>query len=145
MTYSDNLMAIYKPSYWLVVPFGIFALFLSFFGLPFLLLFTLYHVIDLYNWQYHFNERTIIERRGIFSVSYREINYARIKSVRVDRPFLFRLVGLWNISLISSDPYMPNLQLYAISDGNEIWSMLKSKTDFWRKSEGIKEFDMYNL
>lgn len=63
----------------------------------------------------------------------------------VDQPFLLRLVGLSNITIKSSDPYMPVLELKAISDGIRIKEMLSQKVYDWRKAEGIKEFDMYSL
>jgi uncharacterized membrane protein YdbT with pleckstrin-like domain len=133
------------PSPWTIFPTALLAIVLSLFGFPFLFLFVIYQFAELWFWDYDFNDRTIVEKKGIFSVSYREVHYSRIKSIMVDQPFLLRLVGLSNITIKSSDPYMPVLELKAISDGIRIKEMLSQKVYDWRKAEGIKEFDMYSL
>jgi len=145
MTYSDENLFTTTPSFWIIVPVFILSLLLTFFKFPFLLLYTAYKIVELWCWDYLVNERTIIEKKGIFSVSYREIHYSRIKSIMVDQPFILRIVGLSNITIKSSDPYMPTLKLYAIADAINIKKFLSEKTHTWRKAEGIKEFDMYNL
>jgi uncharacterized membrane protein YdbT with pleckstrin-like domain len=124
---------------------ALLALFLSFFGFPFLFLVVIYQFFELWFWDYELYDRTIVEKKGIFSVSYREVHYARIKSIMVDQPFLLRIVGLSNITIKSSDPYMPILEIKAVSDGLQLKEFISQKMYEWRKAEGIKEFDMYNL
>jgi uncharacterized membrane protein YdbT with pleckstrin-like domain len=145
VNYSDTKLFSAAPSPWTIVPFGLVALLLCFVKFPFLLLFTIYQFIELWNWDYIFNEQTVVEKKGIFSVSYREIHYARIKSIMVDQPFVLRLVGLSNIRIKSSDPYMPTMRINAVANGIEIKQFLSKKTHELRKAEGIKEFDMYSL
>ena len=145
MTYSDKNEFILKPSYWLAAPITLLAIALSFVEFPYIFIFSLLRVLEIYCWKYEFNERTIVERKGIFSVERREIQYARIKSIKIDEPFIFRLVGLSNITIQSSDPYMPELVLHAIPFRKTVKAHLDARTYFWRKQEGIREFDMYKL
>ena len=145
MTYIDDNEFTLQPSYWTVLPVAAVSIGLCFVGFPVLLVFLLIQVLDIACWKYQFNERTITERKGILSVDRTELHYSRIKSIKIHEPFLFRLVGLSNVTIKSSDPYMPELKLYAISSGLKVRSYLRAKADKWRKTEGVREFDMYRL
>jgi uncharacterized membrane protein YdbT with pleckstrin-like domain len=128
---------------WVITAEILLGVLFSFLVLP--LLYAIYKVAEILCWKYYINERTIVERTGVFSVLRKEIHYARIKSIMVYEPFLFRLVGLSNITIKTSDPYKPTLRLYGVRDGQRIKQMLSSKADKGRKKEGIKEFDLYSL
>lgn len=145
MSYSDNNEFILRPSYWLVFPSAVLAIALSFFQFPFLLIYPIYRAIEIYFWRYEFNEMTVTERTGVFSVDRTEVYYSRIKSIRVYEPFILRLVGLCNIYVISSEPHMPNLYLQAIPYRDKVKKYLSGKFYNERKREGVKEFDLYNL
>lgn len=145
MSYSDNNEFILRPSYWLVFPSAVLAIALSFFQFPFLLIYPIYRTIEIYFWRYEFNEMTVTERTGVFSVERREMYYSRIKSISIHEPFIFRLVGLCNIHVISSEPNMQNLYLNAIPHREKVKKYLSGKYYNWRKEEGVKEFDLYNL
>jgi uncharacterized membrane protein YdbT with pleckstrin-like domain len=143
--YSDNREGTLHPSYWTVVPSGIIPVLLTFIGLPILLPFTIYRIIEIRCWRYHFNERTIIEQQGIFSVSHTELHYYRIKSIRIEEPFIMRLVGLSNVHIESSDPYKPSMRLYAVRNSMQIREFLRAKADYWRRKVGVREIDMHNI
>jgi uncharacterized membrane protein YdbT with pleckstrin-like domain len=143
MIYSDNMIRRLSPSQWMNLPFFIAGVV----GVQTVILPVLAIVkyIEYRCWKYEFNERTIIESKGILSVTHTELHYYRIKSIRVEEPFLLRLLGLSNVYITASDPYQPELKLYAVPAGSILRSQLREKTDTWRKSEGVKEFDLYNL
>jgi len=143
MSYSDKNLSVIRPSLWVITAEILLGVLFSFLVLP--LLYAIYKVAEILCWKYYINERTIVERTGVFSVLRKEIHYARIKSIMVYEPFLFRLVGLSNITIKTSDPYKPTLRLYGVRDGQRIKQMLSSKADKGRKKEGIKEFDLYSL
>lgn len=145
MSYSDNNEFILRPSYWLVFPSAVLAVVLAFFKFPYLLIYPIYRAVEIYFWRYEFNEMTVTERTGIFSVDRTEMYYSRIKSIRVYEPFILRLVGLCNIYVISSEPYMPNLYLQAIPYRDKVKKYLSGKFYNERKREGVKEFDLYSL
>ena len=141
--YTDNKMETISPSQWLNLPFFILGIVLIQTGLfPIL---ALIKYIEILCWKYEFNERTIVERKGILSVTRREIHYYRIKSIKIDEPFWMRLVGISNVSITTSDPYQPELVLKGVPNGQLYRSKLRGLTDLRRKEEGVKEFDMYNL
>jgi len=96
-------------------------------------------------WQFRINEdtSTIVERKGVFSVEIVEIQYFRIKSIQVRKPFLIRLVGISIIDVITSEPYRPYLCLYAIHNGKELTRFLREMGDYWREKKGVRENDFH--
>jgi membrane protein YdbS with pleckstrin-like domain len=143
MTYSDNLVKTLSPSQWVNLGWILLGIVLVQTVLAPLL--AIVKILDVYFWRYEFRERTIIERRGILSVTRQEVHYYRIKSIKVDEPLWMRIIGLANVSIITSDPYKPEIVLYAIPNGTSLREYIRLNTDQWRKIEGVKEFDMYNL
>jgi hypothetical protein len=71
--------------------------------------------------------------------------YSRIKSIKINEPFWLRIVGLCNITIISSEQFAPVFELKAIEIKDVVKEFLDHKTDEWRKKDGIREFDIYNL
>jgi len=143
MNYSDNKTQTLSPSQWTNLLWIIAGILLFQFGIFPILAFI--KVLEVYCWRYEFYERTIIERKGILSVTRREIHYYRIKSIKIDEPFWMRIFGLANVSIMTSDPYHPEMVLYAVPKGVELRQLIRKNTDFWRKSEGIREWDTYHL
>ena len=143
MTYSDKNIRTLTPSQWVNLPF--FILGGVFFYTWLLPLLALVKYLEISCWKYEFGERTIVQRKGILSVTSTEIHYYRIKSIRIDEPFWMRLFGLANVTIITSDPFQRELLLYAVPNGNEIRSLLRSTTHTRRREEGVREFDMYSL
>ena len=142
---TDNLEFIIKPSQWVNVFWfivtGVSVFYLREWAvIPAVIWLGKWLVINC--WEYQFHEKTITERKGVFSVSTREIHYYRIKSVRVEEPFFYRFVGLSSIDIITSDPLIPVLRLYAVGNMEEIRTYVKDMTAYWRKVQGVKEYDL---
>ena len=112
MTYSDNNYKTVSPSQWINLGYIFFGIVGIYYVLPTLL--AIAKILSVYYWRYEFNERTLVERKGILSVTRRELHYYRIKSISVDEPFFLRIFGLANIHIKSSDPYQPELTLIAV-------------------------------
>tara|TARA_R110001606_G_scaffold352696_1_gene503110 strand:- start:7657 stop:8118 length:462 start_codon:yes stop_codon:yes gene_type:complete len=134
-----------KPSQWIRIQWLLLAVGVTYFSpeigiIP--LAIWLYHVIDLYFWSWTYTSDSIIERRGILNVNTEEIQYFRIKDVQLYEPFLYRLVGLSKIILITSDETKPIIVLDGIADGEGKREMFKTFALQSRRSEGIREFDI---
>jgi uncharacterized membrane protein YdbT with pleckstrin-like domain len=112
-------------------------------GLPFVIppLIALYKLIYTYMWSYKFYEDIVIEQTGVFNITKKEINYFRIKSVKVEKPFLYRLFNLSIVHIYSSDPFQPHLKLVAIPIGDEIAKDIKDKAKQFRKKNKVRETD----
>jgi uncharacterized membrane protein YdbT with pleckstrin-like domain len=143
MNYSDKTLRVLTPSQWVNLPFFIAGVVgIQTVILPIL---AIVKYIEYKCWRYEFGERTIVQKKGILSVTITEINFYRIKSIKIDEPFWMRLLGLSNVTILTSDPYQKELLLYAVPNGIEIRSLLRSTTHKRRREEGVKEFDMYSL
>lgn len=139
----DQNSFVLKPSQWINVGYILFGIIASPLVIPVIMM--IYQILDVYYWQYHFFEDHVIERRGVFSVTRRELYYHRIKGIQHEAPFLYRLVGISNIQLISSDPFTSSFQFTAIPKGLEISGALRELAQDTRKKKKINEVDLYHL
>lgn len=96
-------------------------------------------------WSFHMDEDSeiITERRGVFSQRVTQIQYFRIKSVQVWRPFLLRIFSLSSVQVITSEPFKPVLIIYAIRDGEGWAHYCKEMAKYWRQVKGVKEVDFH--
>ena len=143
--YTDNKLRTIQPSHWINAGYYTISIIGTLFFHWACILLLVVKYLELDTWKYELNERTIIERKGILSVTRREIHYYRIKSIKIDEPLWMRTFGLANVSIMTSDPYYPEMILTAVPNGVLIREQLRDFTDKWRKEEGVREFDMYNL
>ena len=109
------------------------------------ILFALYKYLEVRSWRYQIYEDRIVERKGVFDVTYEEMRYFRIKSIMSEEPFWMRLIGVGNIKVISSEEFKPTITLYAIDDREKFVEFLQEVTTEWRKEMGVKEYDLHNL
>jgi membrane protein YdbS with pleckstrin-like domain len=125
----------------MVIPFG-------FYMSPFLggltVLIFIYKMIEVYCWRYEFYDDTVVEKKGVFTVTSEEVYYNRIKSIMVEEPFLMRLVGLQIIHVITSEQFKPRFTFYAIEGGEHIKSLLDGLVKISRRESGLRELDIFN-
>jgi membrane protein YdbS with pleckstrin-like domain len=103
----------------------------------------LYGVIEVMCWEYKFYEDFVVEKKGVLNVTEETVNYFRIKSIKLERPFLMRLFGLSIIHVVSSERYKPNIKFYAVENGEVYLEMLQQLTKISRKEHGIKDVDIF--
>jgi len=133
-----------RPSQWLnfghisvtillfliIPPLGV----LAFFALA-------WKIAILHFWTWDYTPDSIIERKGVFSVTTEEIQYFRIKDVELYEPFLYRLVGLSKLTLITSDKSRPRIIIDGIKGGAVKRAMFKNMSLSHRRKEGVREID----
>jgi uncharacterized membrane protein YdbT with pleckstrin-like domain len=140
--YQDNLLLTVQPSHWVVAHLYLISTAIAFVFPP-SLLFTLYAYFDLKCWKFNFSEQKILEKKGLFSIKETENYYFRIKSVTLDKPFLYRLVGLSILTIETSDYAKQRLVLNGITNGDQIRNFLYERIQFSRKKEGVREMDIF--
>ena len=134
-----------KPSHWTnIVWYGVGLLGLLL-GVYWLVLLPIAMTYYTSRWFYRFDEESIIESKGIFSVSHRELQYYRIKSIKHDEPLWMRLFGISVVTIMSSDPYLPELKLYGVGQGGQVSKELRYMADRHRKNKDVKELDVFTL
>lgn len=104
-----------------------------------------YKYFEVETWKYNFLERTIEERRGVFSVTQEEVQYYRIKSIMIEEPLWMRFFGLCVINIITSEQFKPRLTLYAVNDGEQLKDLISDMTYQWRLKMNIRDHDIYNI
>jgi membrane protein YdbS with pleckstrin-like domain len=125
----------------MVIPFG-------FYVSPFLggltVLIFIYKMIEVYCWRYEFYDDTVVEKKGVFTVTSEEVYYNRIKSIMVEEPFLMRLVGLQIIHVITSEQFKPRFTFYAIEVDEHVKNILDGLVKISRRESGLRELDIFN-
>ena len=85
----------------------------------------------------------MVERKGVFNVTEETVNYFRIKSIMIERPFIMRLVGLSIVKVTTSEQFKMNFVFYGVTNGNGIQSFLQDRARIERQKLGIRELDIY--
>lgn len=109
------------------------------------LIIPIWKMVETYYTKYEFYEDRIIYRRGVFTVTTDEILLYRVKSINLHEPFLYRIVGISNLSIITSDKYVGEITLNAIPVGTGFRDTLRDMVEENRNIKGTKEFDLYSL
>ena len=65
----------------------------------------------------------------------------RVKDITLEQPIWLRLVGLSNISLISSDKSDPFITIPAIRNGDALREDISNAVEKMRRKKGVREFD----
>jgi membrane protein YdbS with pleckstrin-like domain len=132
-----------KPSQWINIGWILFGII----GIPLVIptLVAIYMIIYVECWKYEFYDDQIIRQQGVFSITRTELNVFRIKSVRHQRPFLYRLVGLSTIELVSSDPLNPYMKIVAVPMGDVFIESIQEQIVMSKESKGIRETDIHIL
>ena len=99
-------------------------------------------VLDLFCTTWTVNQDSLVEKTGILNVNTEEILLFRVKDIRLYEPLLYRLVGLSQLTIITSDYTKPSIVLYGIKDGEELMHMLRQLVANSRQVEGVKELDI---
>lgn len=106
---------------------------------------AIYKIIEVYCTRYDFYDDLVTIRTGVFSVDRRQVPYHRIKSIRVEEPFLYRFVGLGNIHVVTSERYADEVLFNAIDDTDIFVEELRDAVDYHREKRGMKELDLFDL
>lgn len=62
---------------------------------------------------YKVTDQRVMRRTGVFSIHWDEIELARILDYEVSQPFYLRVLGLGNLTVVSSDKSTPRLRILA--------------------------------
>ena len=98
--------------------------------------------LNLYCTTWTINQDNLIEKTGILNVNTEEILLFRVKDIRLYEPLLYRLVGLSQLTIITSDYTNPSIILYGIKNGEELMTIIRQLVANSRLIEGVKELDI---
>ena len=90
---------------------------------------------------YELTEERFREKTGILSQTIEELELYRVRDYTVEKPFIMRLFGLGNLTLLTSDKTNPKIYLYAIKNVESVRDLFRKNVEATRKKTGTKEVD----
>lgn len=107
----------------------------------FVLLNLAYQVLRVYCIRYEIHAEELRYYSGIFRRKHEFIENYRIKDYRVERPLIYRLFGLGNLIIYTSDKTTPVFRLDAIRDPEEKYKILRGLVELNRREKHVFEVD----
>ena len=128
-----------SPSQW--TNFGTYAMCIIFCLLIFPIFIALWRFLVVKTWKIKITNQRLIEKKGVLSKTTEELELYRVKDIRLDQPFFYRLVGLSNVILVTSDRTNPIVTIPAVTDGKNLKEKLRTAVDIRRDKKGVRETD----
>jgi uncharacterized membrane protein YdbT with pleckstrin-like domain len=91
---------------------------------------------------YELTSQRLRIRTGILNKVVDELELFRVKDYSMEQPFLLRLIGLGNISMVSSDASHPNVALRAIPGVEDVREKLRTAVQAERDRRRVRELDV---
>lgn len=112
-------------TFWLVIPIFI----------------AIWKILDVKFWKFEITDQRIIVEKGILSKTTNELELYRVKDLKLEQPFLLRLVGLSNLLLVTSDKTHSLKKIPAIPNGKDIREELRISVEKRRDEKRVREID----
>lgn len=90
---------------------------------------------------YELTDQIYKEKTGILSQKIEEVELYRVRDYTIEKPFLMRIFGLGNLTLITSDKTNPRVYMRAIKDVESVKDTFRKHVEETRKLTGTKEVD----
>ena len=105
---------------------------------------VLYKFIHVQTWKMKITDQRVTEEIGVFSKVIDEAELYRIKDIRLAQPFIFRLLGLSTIVLVTSDVSDSMITIPCINsnDAKILREELRTAVEARRNEKGIREIDV---
>ena len=94
---------------------------------------------------YELTSQRLRIRSGILSKKTDEMELFRVRDYTMDQPFLLRLVGLGNMTLITSDATTPTLAMRAIPGIENVREKLRTAVQNERDRKRVRQMDVDNV
>lgn len=78
---------------------------------------------------------------GVFNRKLDDVELYRVKDSSMERPFWYRLFGLSTLIIETSDRSQPQIEIKAVSGGDELREKLRKQVEFWRDRKRVREID----
>lgn len=111
-----------------------------FYPITFLFLAYCYNVLLVLTIKYELTEEQFLITKGIFSIETNYLELYRIKDLKVNNPFIFRLIGAYNLTIFTSDKTDPILLIKGINQ-KDFSTKLRTYVEINRRLKGVFEVD----
>jgi uncharacterized membrane protein YdbT with pleckstrin-like domain len=91
---------------------------------------------------YELTSQRLRIRTGILNKKVDELELFRVKDYSMEQPFLLRLVGLGNLTMVTSDATTPTVSIRAISGVEAVREKLRNAVQAERDRRRVRELDV---
>jgi uncharacterized membrane protein YdbT with pleckstrin-like domain len=91
---------------------------------------------------YELTTQRLRKTSGILNRRLDELELYRVKDYSLEQPFVLRMLGLGNLSLITSDASTPELELKAIAGAEDVREKLRHAVQSERDRKRVRELDV---
>ena len=91
---------------------------------------------------YNITNQRILERKGVFFRKTSELEFYKVKHIKLEQPYFSSLLGLSNIIIYSSDFSTPLLKINGIKDRVNLKEKIHQAVEKWRDEKGIRGIDV---
>ena len=100
-----------------------------------------YRVLRVYCVSYDIDSEELKHYSGIFRRKYEYVENYRIKDYRIEKPLIYRMFGLGNLIIYTSDKTTPVIRMDAIKDPEEKYKILRGLVEISRREKHVFEVD----
>jgi uncharacterized membrane protein YdbT with pleckstrin-like domain len=93
---------------------------------------------------YELTTQRLKKSSGILNRHLEELELYRVKDYAMEQPFLLRLLGLGNLTLVTSDASTPIVAIKAISNVTDVREKLRHAVQTERDRKRVRELDVDN-
>ncbi|MBI5092753.1 MAG: PH domain-containing protein [Candidatus Hydrogenedentes bacterium] len=104
--------------------------------------FALWKWIVVRSVRYELTSQRILTTTGVFSKNTDSMELYRVKDLHVQEPFWFRLFGVGNVQMDTSDHTTPTLTFEAVENPRGLSDMIRNQVETLRALKGVRELDM---
>lgn len=137
----DELLKLYLPVDFVLDRFEPYILNLPVFMAVLFAGYLEYHMLKIYCIHYEISSEEFRYYSGILHRKHEFIEHYRIKDFSVDRPLIYRLFGLGNLTIYTSDKTTPVFKMEAIKNPQNIYKTLRGLVEQNRREKHVFEVD----
>jgi len=137
----DELLKQHLPTLFIPVKLVIHIYRLPVYLGAFALLNLIYQILRVYCIRYEIDSEELKYYSGVFRRKHEYIENYRIKDYRIERPLIYRMFGLGNLTIYTSDKTTPVFHLYAIREPEEKYKILRGLVELNRREKHVFEVD----
>ena len=92
--------------------------------------------------KYTFDADRLRIQTGILNTTVDNVELYRVRDFQLEKPLGMRLMGLGNITVISTDKTLPELTIRAIRNPHDVWDKLRAALEDCRRRKNVREIDV---
>ena len=100
-----------------------------------------YQIVRVYCIRYEITSEELRHYSGVFLRKHEYVELYRVKDYKIEKPLIYRIFGLGNLTIYTSDKTTPVFHLVAIRDPEEKYKILRGLVELNRREKHVLEVD----